>query len=73
MGFSRQERWSGFLGPPPGDLPGLHLHNIKTEFRVTADSALQGEELHSEADSDDLVFANNISEDGRVGEVAGQG
>ena len=21
MGFSRQEYWSGFLGPPPGDLP----------------------------------------------------
>ena len=32
MGFSRQECWSGFLGPPPGDLPGLPLHNIKTEF-----------------------------------------
>ena len=21
MGFSRQEYWSGLLGPPPGDLP----------------------------------------------------
>ena len=21
MGFSRQEYWSGFPGPPPGDLP----------------------------------------------------
>jgi len=21
LGFSRQQYWSGFLGPPPGDLP----------------------------------------------------
>ena len=25
LGFSRQEYWSGFLGPPPGDLPDLGI------------------------------------------------
>ena len=25
MGFSRQEYWSGFPCPPPGDLPGLGI------------------------------------------------
>ena len=25
MGFSRQEYWSGLLGPPPGDLPDLGI------------------------------------------------
>ena len=25
MGFSRQEYWSGFLCPPPGDLPDLGI------------------------------------------------
>ena len=25
MGFSRQGYWSGFSGPPPGDLPDLEI------------------------------------------------
>ena len=30
MGFSRQEYWSGFSGPPPGDLPdpGIELASL---------------------------------------------
>ena len=34
MGFSRQEHWSGFPCPPPGDLsdPGIELKSQKKLF-----------------------------------------
>ena len=39
-GFSKQERWSGLPGPPPGDLP---IPGIKPRFpALQADSLLSG-------------------------------
>ena len=31
MGFSRQNYWSGFLCPPPGNLPAVFLHETSGE------------------------------------------
>jgi len=28
MGFSREEYWSGLLGPPPGDLPDPSIEPV---------------------------------------------
>ena len=40
MGFSRQEYWSGFPFPPPGDLP-----DTGTETASPASPALQADSL----------------------------
>ena len=43
MGFSRQEYWSGWLCPPPGDLP-----NPKMEPKSLMSPALQADSLSTE-------------------------
>ena len=37
MGFSRQEYWSGFPFPPPGDLPEPGLKSTSPESPALAD------------------------------------
>jgi len=36
MGFSRQEYWSGFPFPPPGDLPGPGIKPMSLMFPALA-------------------------------------
>ena len=47
MGFSRQEFWSGFLCPPPGDLPDPGIELVSPIFPVSP--ALQADSLPAEA------------------------
>jgi len=37
-GFSRQEQWSGFPCPPPGDLPNPGIELVSYSFSLQADS-----------------------------------
>ena len=42
MGFSRQEYWSGLLGPPPGDLPDPGIEPMSPASQVDHLGSLEG-------------------------------
>ena len=50
MGFSRQQSWSGFPFPPPGDLPNLRIEpqSLTLAGRLFTASAWEALRLHKE-------------------------
>ena len=52
MGFSRQENWSGFPCPPPGDLPDPGIEPV-----TLGSSALAGEFFNASATWETLIKA----------------